>query len=269
MKFLLETARLVENFLRPLGILEFASSDAVAYAGVRAKLERAGTPIGPLDTLLAAQAVARKLILVTNNEREFRRVVGLHVQNWTPDTERTSICAGACGSRRRGVDPPGVAATLPRGYLDGACRGTMTKAEAKTMTRGSTTATRDVVTRFYERLGAGAVADVAALFADPVDWYIPGNEAVAPWLGRRTRSEEVEAFFRLLLSSIDPLRADVQHMLVDGDVAIVSGEFASRMHRTGKVYESMFFAHFTVRDGLIIRYRLLEDTHGLVAAMTE
>ena len=77
-----KTLRLLENFLRPLSILEFTSGDAASYAQVRAKLERAGTAIGPLDTLIAAQAVARKLVLVTNNEREFGRVVGLHLQNW-------------------------------------------------------------------------------------------------------------------------------------------------------------------------------------------
>ena len=77
-----KTLRLLENFLRPLAIVEFTSEDAVAYAQVRAKLERAGTPIGPLDTLIAAQAVSRKLTLVSNNEREFTRVAGLHVENW-------------------------------------------------------------------------------------------------------------------------------------------------------------------------------------------
>src|SRR5450432_2327504 len=51
-----KTVRLVENFLRPLTIVEFTSNDAAAYAYVRAKLEKAGTPIGPLDTLIAAQA---------------------------------------------------------------------------------------------------------------------------------------------------------------------------------------------------------------------
>ena len=77
-----KTLRLVENFLRPITIVEFASTDIVTYAGIRAKLERAGTPIGPLDTLIAAQAAARKLVLVSNNEREFRRVPGLRVENW-------------------------------------------------------------------------------------------------------------------------------------------------------------------------------------------
>jgi tRNA(fMet)-specific endonuclease VapC len=76
------TLHLVENFLGPLAILEFTSADAAAYAQVRARLERAGTPIGPLDTLIAAQAVARKLTLVTNNQREFARVSGLRLDNW-------------------------------------------------------------------------------------------------------------------------------------------------------------------------------------------
>ena len=77
------TLRLIENFLRPLNILPFTSDDAAAYALVRAKLERAGKPIGPLDTLIAAHAVARNLVLVSNNEREFGRVAGLRVENWT------------------------------------------------------------------------------------------------------------------------------------------------------------------------------------------
>lgn len=77
-----KTLRLVENFLRPLSILEFTSDDASAYAQVRAKLERTGTPIGPFDTLIAAQAVARKLVLVSNNLREFSRIAGLRLENW-------------------------------------------------------------------------------------------------------------------------------------------------------------------------------------------
>ncbi len=78
-----KTMRTVENFLRPLTVVEFTSDDAASYADVRAKLERAGTPIGPLDTLIAAQAVGRKLILVSNNQSEFGRVAGLRLENWS------------------------------------------------------------------------------------------------------------------------------------------------------------------------------------------
>jgi tRNA(fMet)-specific endonuclease VapC len=77
-----KTTRFLENFLRPLTVVQFTSDDARAYAVVRAKLERAGTPIGPLDTLIAAQAIARKLTLVSNNEREFGRIAGLRLENW-------------------------------------------------------------------------------------------------------------------------------------------------------------------------------------------
>ena len=74
---------LLENFLQPFTIIDFTSADAVAYAQVRAGLERAGTPIGPLDTLIASQALGRDLTLVTNNVREFGRVAGLRVENWS------------------------------------------------------------------------------------------------------------------------------------------------------------------------------------------
>lgn len=75
--------RLLENFLRPLQILPYGSDDAIAYAHIREALESKGKPIGPLDTLIAAHAVARELTLVTNNEREFSRVMGLDVESWT------------------------------------------------------------------------------------------------------------------------------------------------------------------------------------------
>jgi tRNA(fMet)-specific endonuclease VapC len=77
-----KTLRLVENFLHPLTIVEFTSDDAIAYSRVRAKLKRAGTPIGPLDTLIAGQSVARGFTLVSNNDREFRRVDALRIENW-------------------------------------------------------------------------------------------------------------------------------------------------------------------------------------------
>jgi tRNA(fMet)-specific endonuclease VapC len=77
-----KTLHLIENFFGPLTLIDFTSDDAIVYARVRSKLERAGTPIGPLDTLIASQAVARKLTLVSNNEREFRRVAGLTIENW-------------------------------------------------------------------------------------------------------------------------------------------------------------------------------------------
>lgn len=63
-------------------ILPLDIGSAVAYAQTRAALERAGTPIGPLDTFIAAHALSLDLPLVTANIREFSRVPGLRVENW-------------------------------------------------------------------------------------------------------------------------------------------------------------------------------------------
>lgn len=74
---------LLARFLAPLAVLPFDDAAAQAYGDVRAALERAGTPIGPLDTLIASHTLALKATLLTNNEREFRRVSGLRVENWS------------------------------------------------------------------------------------------------------------------------------------------------------------------------------------------
>jgi tRNA(fMet)-specific endonuclease VapC len=78
--------RALLRFLTPFEILPFDDKDAELFGILRARLEADGRPIGPYDLELAAQALARGLILVTNNEGEFRRVPGLPVENWTRRT---------------------------------------------------------------------------------------------------------------------------------------------------------------------------------------
>jgi tRNA(fMet)-specific endonuclease VapC len=63
-------------------ILGFDANDARHAGQIRASLAAAGTPIGPYDVLIAGQALARDLTLITNNVREFRRVRGLNVEDW-------------------------------------------------------------------------------------------------------------------------------------------------------------------------------------------
>lgn len=68
--------------LAPIQVMHFDDDAATAYGTLRATLEGLGSPIGPLDTLIAAHAVALKAVLVTSNEREFKRVPSLRVENW-------------------------------------------------------------------------------------------------------------------------------------------------------------------------------------------
>ena len=73
----------LERFIPPLQIFEFGFDQTLVYGQIRAELERKGTPIGPLDTLIASHAVSLDLILVTNNMREFKRIPDLQLENWT------------------------------------------------------------------------------------------------------------------------------------------------------------------------------------------
>ena len=73
----------VEGFAARLEVLDF-DSQAAAHAGqIRAELARAGTPVDPYDQMIAGHARSRGLIIVTNNRREFERVPGLRVEDWT------------------------------------------------------------------------------------------------------------------------------------------------------------------------------------------
>ena len=68
-------------------IVPFDAGDARVAGAIRAELEAVGHPIGPYDLLIAGQARARALVLVTANSREFQRVDGLECEDWSrPDT---------------------------------------------------------------------------------------------------------------------------------------------------------------------------------------
>lgn len=81
--FNLETLRLL---FTDLAIIDFDREDARVAGEIRAELKRRGTPIGPYDTLIAGQAKARGLALITNNTGEFSRVEGLQIEDWTGNT---------------------------------------------------------------------------------------------------------------------------------------------------------------------------------------
>jgi tRNA(fMet)-specific endonuclease VapC len=70
------------QFLLPLEIVNFDHAAATIYGDIRARLEKQGTPIGSLDTLIAAHALSLQVILITNNIREFSRVPNLKSENW-------------------------------------------------------------------------------------------------------------------------------------------------------------------------------------------
>ena len=79
------------RFLAPLSVLPFGAAAASEYGEIRAYLQSRGTPIGPLDMLIAAHARVEGMTLVTKNMREFERVPELDLENWAECRRRKNL----------------------------------------------------------------------------------------------------------------------------------------------------------------------------------
>jgi len=72
----------LEEFLYPFDILNYDENASREYGKIRARLEKKGQVIGPLDMLIAAHALSSQRIIITNNAKEFKRINSLRVENW-------------------------------------------------------------------------------------------------------------------------------------------------------------------------------------------
>jgi len=81
-KYLQQNHQRLDEFLIPLNIIAYDEHSAKVYGKIRAQLEKKGQVIGPLDMLIAAHALSLNLTIVTNNDREFKRISELKVENW-------------------------------------------------------------------------------------------------------------------------------------------------------------------------------------------
>ena len=72
----------LDEFLSPFAIISYDENASKYYGQIRSYLEKQGNVIGPLDMLIAAHALSENLTLITNNEKEFKRVKSLEIENW-------------------------------------------------------------------------------------------------------------------------------------------------------------------------------------------
>lgn len=77
-----ESKQALVDFVKPFTFLDFTTEDAEAFGAIRAYLERKGMVIGAYDMQIAAQAMTRNFVLITNNSREFSRIPSLKWENW-------------------------------------------------------------------------------------------------------------------------------------------------------------------------------------------
>ncbi|MGY0059238.1 nuclear transport factor 2 family protein [Streptomyces sp. LZ34] len=143
-------------------------------------------------------------------------------------------------------------------------------AATATATAATTTErTRATVQEFLTRMAAGDLERLGELFAERVDWLIAENPDV-PWIRPRTTRADAIAHFRELAEGVapDPDGNTIDAIVVDGAEAMLAGTLVGTVRATGKPYWSPFAMRVTVEDGLIIRYRVYEDSRMFAAACT-
>ncbi|MFB6457200.1 nuclear transport factor 2 family protein [Chitinophaga sp. Hz27] len=126
---------------------------------------------------------------------------------------------------------------------------------------------QEIATALLNGMGSRNISDILSLFADNVDWYIPGDETKVPWLGKRSHKSELADFYALLWENTVPIHANIAGIFASDNQAVITGEFTTLMTKKNETIQSMFFIHLIIENGLITRYRLLEDSFAVSCAM--
>jgi hypothetical protein len=121
--------------------------------------------------------------------------------------------------------------------------------------------TEELMASFMDRLGEQDAEGIGELFADEIDWYVPGDEAL-PWTGSRSRREHVAEYFRTMWPAFAPGQstATLDKVVIDGDDAVVFSSFTHTVARNGKRLRTPAAMHLTIANGQIVRMHLYEDT---------
>ncbi len=140
------------------------------------------------------------------------------------------------------------------------------------MTSAATT-TRAVVRDLLTRIGAGDPERIADLYAAETDWRLnwPEDEhgrAGSPWIRHRATRADAAAHFRELAAHHVPGEAatEIERVLVDGEDAVILGEIRQTARATGRPYRARFALHLTVRDCLVVRHHVYEDSLAVARA---
>ena len=125
----------------------------------------------------------------------------------------------------------------------------------------------EIAQKFLAKMGQGESADdIAALFRDDVEFEIPGDDGVLPWIGRKKGRSAVADFIRDLRRLTEPVKLDIQDVLASRDRAAIVGELATKIKATGKIITCAFAIILTVSGGQISRFQMLEDSFAVSGA---
>ena len=145
---------------------------------------------------------------------------------------------------------------------------TPTTAPAATPAQPDGSPVRTAVAGLFDARLAGATPqELAERFHEDVDWFIQGDTAAVPWIGRKTGRAGVAEHFEQLGQSVRPEAFEIDTIMSDGDRAVVLGTFRAVVVATGGPMDSEYAFDVTVDEtGLITRYHMLEDSWAVSRA---
>lgn len=123
--------------------------------------------------------------------------------------------------------------------------------------------TKKVVDEFYDIQSGRKQGSLAELFADSVDFDLPGNEQKFPWVGKRQTKKEVEDYFEVLFQNIKSEKFTVEYIAIQGEHAVAVGQLSSVILKYNKTFNTQFVNIFKVRDGKIVKFHFMEDNYRL------
>lgn len=141
------------------------------------------------------------------------------------------------------------------------------------MSVATPTNTRTVVEELLSRIGQGDPECIAELYAEQGDWKLDWPEAehgraATPWIRHRSTRADAAAHYREIAEHHEPecVATEVEHILIDGDNAVVLGEIRQTARPTGRAYRARFALHLTIEDGLVTRHHVYEDSLAVAQA---
>ena len=118
-----------------------------------------------------------------------------------------------------------------------------------------------IATKLLQCIGAKDLQGMKELFADEIDWYVPGSSGL-PWTGRRTRGSQAPEFFAVMWPyyAEGKSSANINDIIADGNNAVITGTFSHVIEQSGRSFTTPIALHLKVVDGKIRHLQLYEDT---------
>jgi ketosteroid isomerase-like protein len=130
--------------------------------------------------------------------------------------------------------------------------------------------TQEVLSGFFQGTSQNDPEVIARYLAEDVDFYI-AESPYMPWTGKKKSRKEVILALHQLTSAHNTVEDDFEmdHTFIDGKEAAVFGKAGRTVNETGKKFKEPFCMRFTIENGLITKFLMLEDSHQIEKAFTK